>query len=181
MAAKAEPAKKRSPGLEKIIAMSKANATFKSEDEIINAFENYLTGAEDEFKKKPPSFSRFADYCGVNRHSVYRALDRYPKADSECRKMLADILAEMALLGVYRDAPSIFALKNVAGWTDKRETTNTNRGPKVIATPDEARQNVKLIKESLGFDDHGRPNAAAKKSMEDMEARIIQLAEAKSE
>lgn len=180
MADKAESAPKRSKGLEKMIKMKKASAVFKSGDELLNAFEGYLTEAEEEFKIKPPSFSRFADYVGVSRYSVYSALERFPKEERLCRKMLADSLVEKALIGVYRDATTIFTLKNVAGWTDKRETTNTERGPKAIANADEARENIKRIKESLGFDDRGRPSIESIKKMEDMEDRIIQLAEAKA-
>ena len=181
MAATKKTEKKINPGLQKMIEMNKASATFHSGDELLNSFENYLSEAEDQFKQKPPSFSRFADFLGVSRYSVYYALDKYPKAEAACRRLLADMLVENAMLGTYRDAVAIFTLKNVAGWTDKRETTNTNRGPKTIATADEARENVKLIKESLGFDDRGRPSAEAKRKMEDMEDRIIRLAEAKAE
>lgn len=175
-----DPEKRQNPGLERLIKMNKARANFKSDDELINAFECYLCKAEDKFKTQPPSFSRFADYAKVSRSSVIGALERFPRADAICRKMLADVLVEQGLVGNYRDSTTIFTLKNVAGWTDKRETTNTTKGLGAIATPDEARENVKKIKESLGFDDRGRPSKEAERNMDKMEDRIIQLAEAKA-
>lgn len=176
-----ETTRKVHKGLEKMIKMNKERAAFKTGDDFVASFENYLKEGEPNFNTKPPSFSRFADFVGVSRYSVYGALERFPKAEKACRKMLADALVEKALIGIYRDATTIFTLKNVAGWTDKRETTNMERGAKPIADPDEARENVRRIKESLGFDDRGRPSAEAIKKMDDMEDRIIKLAEAKAE
>lgn len=173
--------KKRNKGLEKIIQMKKAEAIFHSSEEFINAFENYMTDCSEDFGTKPPSFTRFAEYLGVSTTSVYKYVDKYQSVNSTIRGMLADAIAEKALTGAYRDAVAIFTLKNRCNWTDKKETTNMNKGAKPIATPDEARENVKMIMQSLGYDKQGRETTASKKNMADLESRVIQLAEAKAE
>lgn len=174
-------ATKRNKGLEKMIQQKKADAFFHTSDEFVAAFENYLTDCEADFKTKPPSFARFAEYLNVSRKSVFTYLDKFAEADRVIRQMLADAIVENAMTGAYRDAVAIFALKNRCNWADKKETTNTTRGARPIATPDEARENVRRIMSSLGYDDKGNETAASRKNMEDLEGRVIQLAEAKAE
>ena len=165
---------------EKLANMNKAQALFHSADEFMDKFEEYLKSQDDTFTTRPPSFSRFADWLGVSRSAVYGYVGKWPKAEKSIRAMIADVLVEHAIVGEYRDAVSIFTLKNVSNWTDKKESIATTK-PNAIATPDEARSNIKKIKESLGFDDHGRPGKIGKKNVEDLEGRIIQLAEAQTE
>ena len=159
---------------------SHATALFKTPEEFVAKFEEYLKTEDANFSKRPPSFSRFADWMNVPRRTIMEYPGKWPKADETVRRMMADILAEHTVVGDYRDAPGIFALKNICGWVDKRENISRSRTPD-IATPDEARSNVQLIKRSLGYDDHGRPGKIGKQNMEEMENRIIQLAAAKSE
>jgi hypothetical protein len=164
----------------KIADMNKARALFHTADEFMEKFESYLKDQDDTFKTRPPSFSRFADWLGQPRKSVYSYVGKWPDAERTVRAMIADVIVEHTIIGEYRDAPGIFTLKNVSNWTDKKESIATTK-PNTIATPDEARSNIKKIKESLGFDDHGRPGRIGKKNVADLEGRIIQLAEAQSE
>lgn len=166
--------------IEKLIAKSKADAVFQSADEFTALFEQYISAIRKD-DDKVPSYSGFADWLGdFSSASVYRALDRFPKARDVTGQIIADALVEKGIKGVWRDAVVIFTLKNRAGWTDKRETTN-NRQTTDIATAEETRENIRQIMKSLGYDDRGRARTETKQKLDEMNARIIQLAEAKAE
>ena len=94
--------------------------------------------------------------------------------------MTADILFEHTVIADYRDAPGIFGLKNIAGWTDKKETiTHDKTGD--IATPEEAREGINKIFNSLGgMRSQGRIAAKAKKPLEEVQNRMIELEEVKA-
>ena len=164
----------------RLAEMNHSQALFASGDEFIDRFEEYLKDQDSTFTQRPPSFSRFADWLEVSRKKVLYYVGKWPEADRTLRQMIADVLVEHAIIGDYRDAVSIFTLKNRCDWTDKKETVSVSRSSS-IATPEEVMQNMNKIKASLGFDDHSRPGKIGKKNVSDLEGRIIKLAEAKSE
>lgn len=170
--------------IEKILASNKAKAAFQSEEEFTSAFEQYIDYVESPPDKKVivPTYKGFAKWLGdVSPTSIYRYLDHNPKVEKMCSQLVADTIVEGAMVAKYRDVPSIFTLKNRCGWTDKRETSSITKQSPEIASADEARQNVKRIMESLGFDNRGRAvkKNRAEQNLEAVEGRIIELAEAK--
>ena len=160
--------------------LSHAKALFLTAEDFTTRFEEYLKDQDGTFAERPPSFSRFADWLGQSRSTVLRYVGKWPEADRMNKQMLADVIVEHTVVGDYRDAPGIFALKNRCDWTDKKETVSVSRGT-AIATPEEVMHNMSKIKESLGFDDHSRPGKIGKKNVSELEGRIIKLAEAKAE
>lgn len=155
------------------------SAFFKSADEFIDKFEEYLKDQDETFKERPPSFSRFADWLGMKRSTVQWYVGKWNKSDEIIRRMMADVLFEHTVIGDYRDAPGIFGLKNISGWTDKRETITHGKGGE-IATPDEAREGLQKILDSLGgTDERGRLFAKTRKSFDEVKDRVIELEETK--
>lgn len=175
---------KQKSAIAKLVASSKAAAVFRTEEEFISCFEKYI---DDVSERKGadiivPSYTNFAKWLGgFSPSSVFRFLDQNPKTEKLASQLLADVIAEGAMIAKYRDVPSIFALKNRCGWTDKRETSSITKQSPDIATAEEARKNVNMIMQSLGYDDHGRAikKNGAKKNLEEVEGRIIELAQAK--
>lgn len=164
----------------KLAKTQREKAIFKTPDELLEKYEAYLKDQDDVFKTRPPSFSRFADWCGIARRTMYKYFGKWPGADDTIRRMTADILFEHTVTADYRDAPGIFGLKNIAGWTDKKETiTHDKRGD--IATPEEAKEGIHKIIDSLGgMRSQGRIAAKAKKPLEEVQNRMIELEEMKT-
>lgn len=169
--------------IQKLIARNKASALFDKSEDFIGLFEQYL----ESIKKDPdevPSYSNFATWLGkntssgVSANSIYKYMRNNPDARDATAELMADALVEGALKGLFRDAPAIFALKNRCNWTDKKESIN-HHDTADIATPDEARENIRKIMRSLGYDDRGRPRKETFENVDAMNERIIQLAEAK--
>jgi hypothetical protein len=163
----------------RLMEFGKSKALFQSADELIEKYEAYLKDQDDTFKSRPPSFSRFADWLGENRSTVQNYVGKWNKSDEVIRRMTADVLFEHTVVGDYRDAPGIFGLKNVAGWTDKKETITHNKNGEV-ATPEEAKEGIRRIIDSLGgTDDQGRLVAKTRKSFDEIKDRVIELEEVK--
>lgn len=91
------------------------NAT---EDEILEKYEDYLKGIEEDGYKTVPCKSRFADSIGVSRQGMYRWCSLHPHADAKMKAMTADTIASGAMLKKYVPAAAQFALKNWCGWED---------------------------------------------------------------
>ena len=175
-----EKSAKQRTAIEKFIAKNKAEAVIQSAEEFTGLFEQYLDSIKGD-SEKVPTYSGFADWLGgVSPASIYSALNRYPKARDLTGQLIADALVEKGIKGEWRDAVVIFTLKNRSGWTDKRETTNSTLSAD-IATAEETRANIKQIMKSLGYDDRGRARVETREKLDEMNARIIQLAEAKVE
>lgn len=167
--------------IQRLRATAKAKATFTDGEDFIKIFEQYIDVVNDD-PKRVPSYSDFAKWLGdLSPSSIYNFLGKYPSAHTITKHLLADSIVQHAMNGGFRDAVAIFTLKNKCDWTDKRESTTKSSMNGDIATPDEARRNVRAIMNSLGFDDHGRPGRKGKANMAAMESRIIELAEAKAE
>lgn len=155
------------------------SAFFKSADELIDKFEEYLKDQDETFKERPPSFSRFADWLGMKRRTIQQYIGKWSKSDEIIRRMMADVLFEHTVIGDYRDAPGIFGLKNISGWTDKRETITHGKNGEVV-TPEEAREGVQKIIDSLGgIDNKGRLSSKTMKSFDEIKDRVIELEEVK--
>ena len=165
--------------IQKLVAKSRAEAAFQTPEEYAGLFEQYLDAIRDD-SKKVPSYSGFADWLGnYSRTSVYQMLDKWPELRTTLGQLIADALVEKGIQGIWRDAVVIFTLKNRAGWTDKREST-THTQSADIATAEEARENIKSIMQSLGFDDRYRPRKGSTENLIELEDRAIRLAEAKA-
>ena len=163
-----------------IAQLNKDKALFQTADELIDKYEEYLKDQDDTFSKRPPSFSRFADWLGQKRSTIQMYVGKWNKSDETIRRMTADILFEHTVTGDYRDAPGIFGLKNVAGWTDKKETITHNRQGE-IASPEEAREGLQKILNSLGgTDSKGRMPTKTRMSFDEVKDRIIELEEVKT-
>lgn len=165
--------------VEKLIMKNRAPALIQTHEEFVGLFEQYLDAIKPT--DEVPTYSNFATWLGnYSRHSIYSFFKKHPETRDAVAELLADAIVEKAIKGQFRDAVSIFTLKNRCNWTDKKESISRHETGE-IASADEARANIKQIMKSLGFDDRYRPRKAAEKNMEDMQARIIQLAEAKAE
>ena len=163
----------------KRIAKNKAPALFETSDEFVGVFEQYIEDIKGD-KSNVPSYTNFASWLGdLSPSSIYYFFKNHPDARDRTAELMADALVEGAILGVYRDAPTIFALKNRCNWTDKKESISKHEVSD-IATPDETRANVKAILKSLGYDNRNRPRAESREKLAEMDDRIIQLAEAKA-
>lgn len=164
----------------KRIAKIKAPALFETSDEIVGVFEQYLEEIKGD-RTTIPSYMNFAAWLGnISPSSIYKFFKNHPDARDETDELMADALVEGAILGIYRDAPTIFALKNRCGWTDKKENISRHEVSD-IAAPDEARENIKKIMKSLGYDAKNRPRKETREKLEALDERVIQLAEAKAQ
>lgn len=164
--------------VEKLITKNKAPALIQSHEEFIGLFEQYLAAIKST--DEVPTYSNFATWLGnFSPSSIYYYFQKHPESRDAAAELLADALVEKAIVGKFRDAVTIFALKNRCNWTDKKESISRHETGE-IASADEARANVKAIMKSLGFDDRYRPRKAAEQNMDDLNERIIRLAEAKA-
>lgn len=105
-------------------------------DEVLFAFESFCAFIRGANFMKPfkridgetgvmpivPSQTNLAHWLGITRKSIYRAMMDGPEsARTEYKTMLADLLSEGAMMGVYSSSSSIFTLKNLCDWADKPE------------------------------------------------------------
>lgn len=164
--------------VQKLVAKNKAAAAIQTHDEFVGLFEQYL----DSIKKTDavPTYSNFADWLGCySPTSIYKFMKDHPETRDATAELMADAIVEKAIKGVFRDAVSIFTLKNRCNWTDKKESISRHEVGE-IASAEEARRNVHAIMKSLGYDDRGRMRKETKDNLAKMDDRIIQLAEAKA-
>lgn len=141
--------------------------TFYSGGEVIIAFElycayirsnNFMTpiirpDGEPGLIPHVPSQTAFARWLGCPRGAVYRAMQLATEEERhEYKTMLSDLLSEGAMMGVYNSGSTIFSLKNLCDWADKKE----DRAAKEEFTPVEDAE--KLLAE-LGY---SRPKLVGK-------------------
>lgn len=89
-----------------------------------NAFCKPFTRADGDIGVMPivPSQTNLARWLGIPRKSIYKAMMEGPESDrTEYKTVLADLLSEGAMMGVYSSSSSIFSLKNLCDWADKPE------------------------------------------------------------
>ncbi len=60
----------------------------------------------------------------------------YPESFVTINNMLADILVEGVALKYWQSGMIIFSMKNWCGWTDKRDTFNTDTTKKLVSKED---------------------------------------------
>lgn len=164
----------------KLIPKNKSEALFDSAKDLIGVFEQYM----DEVHKDDqavPSVSNFTRWLDVNisPSSVFRLLNKFPEARDAIKPLIADELMEKGLKGKFKEATTIFSLKNQSDWTDKKESISKHEVGE-IASAEEARQNIKMIMKSMGYDAKNRPRKETQANLDAMQDRIIQLAEAKA-
>lgn len=164
--------------LQKLIAKNKALTLFDNVDDFVGLFEQYVDSVRHT--EEVPTYSNFAAWIGdCSKYSIFKFMHDNPVARDRTAEIMADALVEGAIQGRFRDAPTIFALKNRCNWTDKKESINHHETAD-LASYEETQNNLKKIMHSMGFDDRQRPTREAKANMADMEERIIRLAEAKT-
>jgi len=165
--------------VQKLISKNKAPALIQTHEEFVGLFEQYLDSIK--YKDEVPTYSNFAAWLGhYSASSVYAFFKKHPETRDSVAELLADVIVEKAITGKYRDAVAIFTLKNRCNWTDKKESISRYETGE-IASADEARENVKAIMKSLGYDERYRPRKGAEQNMNELQDRIIRLAEAKAE
>lgn len=115
--------------------------TFTDAEEVVYAFQCYAIWIRDnnfvrEFNRPDgevgvmpiiPNQSNFSRWLGIDYALITRAMVDDPNAQSRYKNLLADLLSEGAMVGVYQTASTIFTLKNMCDWADKYEDRSTNR------------------------------------------------------
>ena len=134
----------------------------KSSEEVLILFESFcsyirdnnfvkqFTRADGEVGVLPivPSQANFARWLGVSRFQITDAM-RYcgcPEDYVHYKNMLADILSEGAMMGIYQTTMTIFSLKNLCDWADRYDDR-----PKEEADTTQTVEEAKALMESLGY------------------------------
>ena len=115
-----------------------------------NNFVKQFTRADGEVGVLPivPSQANFARWLGVSRFQITDAM-RYcgcPEDYVHYKNMLADILSEGAMMGIYQTTMTIFSLKNLCDWADRYDDR-----PKEEADTTQTVEEAKALMESLGY------------------------------
>ena len=103
-----------------------------------------------------PNQSNFARWIGISRKRVSEIMinDASETAREEYRSMLADLLSEGAMMGIYNTSMAIFSLKNLCDWADKYDDRPTKNSD-TSQTVEEAQR----LMASLGYTKMiGEPN-----------------------
>lgn len=147
----------------------KHDGTFRDAHEVCIAFEafgNYIRERNfvKEFKRPDgemgvlpiiPNQSNFARWLGVSRGVITWVMNVAEESDvNEYRSMLADLLSEGAMMGIYNTSMAIFSLKNLCDWADKYDDRPTKNND-TSQTVEEAQR----LMASLGYTKQlGEPN-----------------------
>lgn len=163
----------------KKLAKNRIPALIDKSDDFVGLFEQYLESIKDE-PKAIPTYSNFATWLGnFSADSIYSFMRRNPDARDRTAELMADSLIEKSMTGQIKEVSTIFALKNRCNWTDKKENISKHEMGE-IASAEEVSKNLKSIFRSLGYDAKNRPRAGSAEKLEEMESRMIRLAEAKA-
>lgn len=98
---------------------------FKSGEELVQLFSEFCEHIVYEKYTEIPSQTNFckwleANYDGADRKTIYNALNKYfPTIKKDFEKLQSDLLSQGAMLGKWKEAMTIFVLKNWCKWTDK--------------------------------------------------------------
>lgn len=109
----------------------------------MNNFMKPFTKADGEPSYIPivPNITNLALWLGISPRMLYHAAGKMsPSEESEYKSMLSDLLSDGAIVGAYSTSSTIFTLKNLCDWADKRE----DRVVQVenISSVDEAKRNL---------------------------------------
>ena len=91
---------------------------------LINLFDLFCQNIIDEGYTRIPSQTEFCrwlstQYEKTDRKTVYNALNKYfPTIKKEFEQIQSDTIAQGGMVGAYKHAMAIFALKNWCKWTD---------------------------------------------------------------
>lgn len=123
--------------------------TFGSGKEILTLWQEYLREiADNGFQNEKgvtiyPGKGKFAEYCGVDRSTIYKTVERYyPEVKKDWEQALSETLSDGVAAGAYQTAFTIFMMKNLCDWSDKQETKLEQRKVQV-ATKEEAAEALK--------------------------------------
>lgn len=132
----------------------------RNSDEVLTAFEGFCAYIRNhnfvtEFERPDgtkgvmpivPNISNLALWLGITGRRLRRILGDMDAADqAEYKSMLSDLLSDGAVTGVYSSSPTIFTLKNLCDWADKREDRVTQVDD--TSSVEEAKMNL----EALGY------------------------------
>lgn len=116
---------------------------FNSPEELISRFEDFIEHISDIDYAVFPTKRQFAKFLGITQRTLYNYIDVYfPEIKKQWQEMLADCISEGITAGKYPVNYSIFAEKNLCGWTDRQENTVQQTVTKV-ASKEEAREALK--------------------------------------
>lgn len=124
-------------------------------EEVLDAFEGFcayvrsnnfmkpFTRADGEQSYIPivPNPTNLSMWLGISSRALRRsAAEMNPSQEAEYKAMLSDLLSDGAIVGAYNTSSTIFTLKNLCDWADKRE----DRVVQVenTSTVDEAKRNL---------------------------------------
>lgn len=83
-----------------------------------------------------PNQNNFARWLGISRQIITNSMVRGDdSAAYKYKQMLADVLSEGAMVGVYQASSTQFTLKNLCDWADKYEDKGNDKGS-VLAIED---------------------------------------------
>ncbi|MCK5616611.1 hypothetical protein KAR91_82890 [Candidatus Pacearchaeota archaeon] len=94
-----------------------------------------------------PSYAGFSGKIGVSRETLHEWKRTHPKfsdAYRKCKQLQEHFLMTNGLKGLYNGPFAIFTAKNVIGWTDKQDLTNSDQSlkseTKVVVLPENGRK-----------------------------------------
>ncbi|NLA61768.1 MAG: hypothetical protein GX857_00855 [Bacteroidales bacterium] len=109
---------------------------FKTQDIWENQWEAFFQEVRDSDFKIFPTKTNFAKRIGTSYSTVMKTFVMYPESFVTINNMLADILVEGVALKYWQSGMIIFSMKNWCGWTDKRDTFNTDTTKKLVSKED---------------------------------------------
>lgn len=134
-------------------------------EQVMERTEEYLRGCE-QAARIPLWGGLVARGLGLSRQYVHRFMEGHKYHETttyltRVKEAFGDVLASSALIGATAPVPSIFALKNEAGWSDRYELDET-----ISTTPDDPMDHrsiediKKWILDSYGYDSEEDYDAA---------------------
>lgn len=98
-----------------------------------------INGKEEVWSNTLPTVSGFCRQQRISRETFYRWVEQYEEFRDTykvCKDIMEDIWVENSINGRYNTAFTIFAGKNIFGWTDKQEikaNVDTNKMEDLIS------------------------------------------------
>jgi hypothetical protein len=123
--------------------------TFKSGEELIELFEAFCEDIKANDFDELPTQTAFSKYLRdhfreTDKRTIYNSLNEYfPHIKKDFERLQSDVMATGAAKGKYREAITIFALKNWCKWTDKQEILQETITTEL--TPEERKRRIEEL------------------------------------
>lgn len=128
-------------GIPELNGRANSERVFYNADEVNYAFECYADWVKSQnFVKmfvRPdgeegvmpiiPNQTNFARWLGISSQTVHTIMFKDEQARNAYKHILADLLSEGAMAGMYQSASAIFTLKNMCDWADKYEDRSKSK------------------------------------------------------